>query len=112
MTARCRLPRQTRRPLVEMLEDRCVPATLTHVYDFSTNLNDRLGGPALAADGGTVQNGRYDFGADQGLRLAGALADSNSYTVVIDMRMDSIPNRYLKLLDFQQRSDDSGLYIV
>ena len=63
MLARCRQPR---RPLLELLEDRCVPtATPAHVYDLNTDLNDRLGGPALLSDGGTLQNGRYVYGADQ-----------------------------------------------
>src|SRR4051794_40331671 len=84
-----RRARPRRRLGFERLEDRCVPAGLSvpaaHVYDLNGTLSDRMGGPALVSDGGSLQAqpGRYVFGTNQGLRLSGALADTSSYSVVM-----------------------------
>ena len=62
---------------LEALEDRVVPASLSHLYTLNGTLTDQLGGPSLVADGGVLSATRYSFGPNQGLELTGALSTSN-----------------------------------
>ncbi len=48
---------------------------LIHTYDLNGSLADALGGPALVANGGTLNATNYSFGPNQGLTLTGALAE-------------------------------------
>src|SRR5687767_7396790 len=108
-----RINRQ-RRWLLEKLEDRTLPSVAPAgadlYYDLEGSLADQHGGPALIADGGVLDNGRYHFGASQGLRLAGALADTSTYSVVLSLNIDS-GSFFKKLIDFQDRLSDDGLYL-
>src|SRR2546423_15057284 len=71
----------TFRPSLETLEERSLPSvTPLHLYDFSGALTDQMGGPALAADGGTLTSSRYLFNPGQGLRLTGGPADITNYS--------------------------------
>src|SRR5207247_1780441 len=79
--------------------------------ELNGSLADQLGGPSLVADGGVLDATRYTFGANQGLRLTGALADTANYSVVICMEFDSLDPYFKKVLDFAQRSSDNGLYL-
>jgi VCBS repeat-containing protein len=94
------------------LEDRLLLSTVaSHIYELNGSLADQSGGPALVADGGVLGATRYTFGANQGLRLTGALADTTNYSVAIRMEYDSLSPQWKKVLDFSQRASDSGLYI-
>ncbi len=83
----------------------------SHIYELNGSLDDALGGPSLQADGGTLDAGRYVFGANQGLRLTGALADPGTYTIVFVVEFDALTPQFKKLLDFQSRTSDYGLYV-
>jgi hypothetical protein len=98
---------------LEALENRLVPSTNpVHLYQLGSGLADQLGGPALLSDGGTLANGRYNFGPDQGLRLSGALADTSNYSVALVAQLDLGFTVYKKVLDFQDRTTDDGLYLA
>src|SRR5207248_11570537 len=49
---------------------------------------------------------------NQGLRLSGALADTANYSVAVTLRLNSLLNAFDKLIDFQGRSSDNGLYVA
>jgi hypothetical protein len=100
------------RPAFELLEDRLAPSvTPSHLYAFNGNLNDAFGGPTLLSDGGTISGGRYVFGMDQGLRLDGALANTSTYSVALSFSFNSLTLFFNKVIDFQQRAQDVGLYV-
>src|SRR5262249_1701553 len=99
----------------ESLEDRLVPATSidpTHVYELNGSLADQLGGPALVADGGTLDSSRFTYTANEGLTLTGALADTANYSIVMTMEADSLSPFFQKILDFAERTSDDGLYLA
>jgi hypothetical protein len=83
-----------------------------HLYDFNGSLADQMGGPALIADGGTLVDGHYVFGMNQGLRLSGALADPSNYSIVLVGQLSSLANFWNKVIDFQERTSDAGLYVA
>lgn len=87
-------------------------ASLTHRYEFNDSLNDESGGSALTANGGTVVNGRYQFGANQGLILSDGLVNPSNYSVELVMKFDSLDSYYQKLIDFSNLTSDSGLYLT
>jgi hypothetical protein len=100
---------------VEVLEDRLAPAVSllpTHLYQLQGSLADTLGGPALVADGGTLSGNGYAFSNNQGLRLAGGLANTSTYSVVMSLQLSTMLPYYKKLIDFRQRSLDVGLYVA
>lgn len=81
-------------------------------YDFTTGLGDSLGnGTVLAAAGGTVGGGLYTFGPNQGLRLTDALPSTTTYGLEMRLRFDDSIAAWAKLIDFQDRTSDDGLYI-
>jgi hypothetical protein len=84
-------------------------ATLAHNYVLSSSLNDTLGGPSLVADGGTQSATGYSFGANQGLNLSSALSNSDDYSILMDFSFSDLTG-YRKILDFQDRASDNGLY--
>lgn len=102
------------RPALEQLEDRLVPSVTpaAHVYSFDLDLTDALGGPALVADGGALSEGRYVFGANQGLRLTDALANTGTYSIVMTLELDSLAGMFNKLIDFENRTTDFGVYVT
>jgi hypothetical protein len=54
-TGTVRRPTPACQPRVEALEERLAPTVNpVHLYDLNGTLADRLGGPALVADGGTL----------------------------------------------------------
>lgn len=92
-------------------------AALLGSYDFDGSLADSLGnGAALAtiadADGkaGTVENGRYAFGENQGLRLGGF---GSAYAIELGFKVKAGEEvgYYNKVLDFTNLGADAGLYI-
>src|SRR5262249_14654707 len=98
---------------VEVLEDRLAPAVSllpTHSAQLRGSLADTLGGPALMADGGTLSGSGYAFSNNHGLLLAGGLANTSTYSVVMSLQLATMFPYYKKLIDFQQRTQDVGLY--
>lgn len=81
----------------------------THEYTFDNGLADNAGGPALQSFGGTLQNGLYVFGANQGLLLANPLLSTSTYTLEFFFKFDSAAG-YQKIVDVKNRTSDSGLY--
>lgn len=87
-------------------------AALINSYDFNGDLTDSLStGLDLVASGGTVSGGRYNFTANQGLRLDSALADTSNYGIEMKIRVDDSTGGYNKLVDFQALAADNGFYI-
>jgi len=88
-------------------------SVLVHSYALNGNLLDGLGGPALAALGGSLGGGRYSFGANQGLVLNGGLVNTGSYSIeFVAQYSDLSVSWWKKMIDFQNLADDRGLYIT
>jgi hypothetical protein len=86
-------------------------ATLVHDYQLNGSLTDALSGPALVSLGGTVGGSGYTFPANQGLSLSGPSLGPgyNNYTIEMSFSFDSTGG-YRRILDFLNRTSDSGLY--
>jgi hypothetical protein len=84
----------------------------TFFYFLDNNtLADANGGPSLVSYGGTLSNG-YHFGVNEGLSLSGTGA-FDVYSIDIHFYFDNVSasfNGYQRILDFKNRSSDSGLY--
>ncbi len=87
----------------------------THVYTLngpSGSFADANGGPSLVPDGGAILSTGYTFNANQGLSLGNALNGSDySITLTFSLNDLSSGNTYKKLIDFNNRSSDTGLYL-
>lgn len=89
-----------------------VHADLIKSYDFNGDLTDTLGnGLDLVASGGVLGGGRYTFGANEGLRLDSALVNPFDYTIEIKFELDTLAPFWKKILDYQDLSSDTGLYV-
>ncbi len=83
--------------------------TPSHVYDLNGSLADALGGPAITNNsGGVLGANGVSFGINQGLSLSGVLT-SATYSVETQFRLTDTAG-YRKLIDFLNRTSDSGLY--
>jgi len=81
-------------------------------YDFTIGLGDTLAnGNTLTPSGGTVAGGLYTFGPNQSLRLTDALPSTTDYAIEMRLRFDACISGWAKLLDFQDRASDDGLYL-
>jgi hypothetical protein len=81
-----------------------------YLLDNNT-LADANGGPPLVSYGGTLSNGYY-FGVNKGLSLSGTGA-FDVYSIDIHFYFDNVSasfNGYQRILDFRNRTSDSGLY--
>lgn len=88
-------------------------AALLKSYDFNGNYADTLGnGVNLVASGGSLNAGRYDFAANQGLRLTSALPSTTNYAIEMRLRVSDNTSGYNKLIDFQDLASDLGLYVL
>jgi hypothetical protein len=86
-------------------------AAVIHDYLLNNSYADSLGGPALTPNGGTLSAGGYTFAATQGLNLDSALTANQALAYTIDLFFDiTSAGKYNKLLDFKNRTTDSGLY--
>jgi hypothetical protein len=89
-----------------------VPRANSFFYFLDNNtLADANGGPSLVSYGGTLSNGYY-FGVNKGLGLSGTGA-FDVYSIDIHFYFDDVSasfNGYQRILDFQNRTSDSGLY--
>lgn len=81
---------------------------LIHDYRLNGDYTDELGGPDLTGLGGTFVAGGYQFAANQGLGVLGAMPDS-VYTVDIVFQFDSLAG-WRKILDFKNYATDDGYY--
>jgi hypothetical protein len=79
-----------------------------HEYHFNGNYLDDKGGPAMVGRGGTFVAGGYQFAANQGLDVTGALPD-RVYTVDIVFEFDDLVG-WDKILDFKNLTTDEGYY--
>ena len=88
----------------------CARQLVFYFLDNNT-LAEANGGPPLVSYGGTLSNG-YHFGVNKGLSLSGTGA-FDSYSIDIHFYFDSVNasfNGYQRILDFKNRTSDSGLY--
>jgi hypothetical protein len=98
-------------PAVQTSGTAVASATLVHRYDLNGTLADPLGGPTLAAHGGTLSSSRYTFGANQGLQLDGGLVNTANYSIELVMEVDAVTPFWKKIVDFANLTSDSGLYV-
>ena len=84
----------------------------TFFYFLDNNtLADANGGPSPVSYGGTLSNG-YTFGVQQGLSLSGT-GIFDVYSIDIHFYFDNVSasfDGYQRILDFKNRTSDSGLY--
>ncbi|HVV87234.1 MAG TPA: hypothetical protein VHE35_29540 [Kofleriaceae bacterium] len=84
------------------------PPAPIHIYHLN-DLSDDLGGPDLISKGGDFVAGGYQFDDDHGLGLIDGLPD-HVYTIDLVYTPTMPLGEWHKLLDFQGRSTDEGLY--
>jgi hypothetical protein len=78
----------------------------------NNTLADANGGPSLVSYGGTLGSTGYAFGVNEGLSLSGTGA-FDVYSIDIHFYFDNVSasfNGYQRILDFRNRTSDSGLY--
>ena len=84
----------------------------TFTYELNGSYAESNGGPSLVPYGGTLGPTGYTFGVQQGLSLSGTGA-FDVYSIDIHFYFDNVSasfNGYQRILDFQNRTSDSGLY--
>lgn len=83
------------------------------VFELNNSYQDASGAYTLGHDGGTFNGAGtgYVFGANQGLTLSNALLNGGSYTITVVFDFDTVSG-YRKILDFKDRSSDTGLYFL
>jgi hypothetical protein len=89
-----------------------IAAADTFTYQLNGSYAESNGGPSLVPYGGTLGPTGYTFGVQLGLSLSGTGA-FDSYSIDIHFFFDALGssfNGYQKILDFQNRTSDSGLY--
>ncbi len=86
-------------------------AALIHDYQLNGSLADSLGGPSLVAAGGVLSANGYAFGANQGLSLSNGLGDNGNYSIELQFSFSDVSG-YRKVLDFKDRADDKGFYVL
>jgi hypothetical protein len=88
-----------------------IAAADTFTYELNGSLMDS-GGPSLVSQGGTLGSTGYAFGVNEGLSLRGTRA-FDVYSIDIRFYFDDVNaslNGYQRILDFKDRTSDSGLY--
>lgn len=81
----------------------------THVYSFDRDLSDSAGNIALQSLGGTVADGVFTFQANPGLLLVDPAINPATYTIEAWFKFDTVSG-YRRILDFRNRTSDTGLY--
>ena len=82
-----------------------------HGEGANNTLAKANGGPSLVSYGGTLSHG-YTFGVQQGLSLSGTGA-FDAYSIDIHFYFDDVSasfNGFQRIIDFKNRTSDSGLY--
>ena len=85
--------------------------TLVHLFEFDNDLNDSLSSTVLTDNEGTINSDSYSFGANQGLFLDTALSLADNYSIGIQFSFETVSS-WRKIVDFKDRSPDSGQYIL
>jgi hypothetical protein len=86
----------------------------TFTYELNGSYAESNGGPPLVSLGGTLGPTGYTFGVNAGLSLSNT-GISDAYSIAIRFYFDDVNasiNTYEKILDFKNRTSDSGLYSV
>ncbi len=83
-------------------------ATVTHIYELNGSFADALGGPSMVPTGGTLGLTGYTFGAGQGPHVSQAINPA-TYSIEMLFSIDTTSD-YRKLIDFKDRTVDTGLY--
>ena len=86
----------------------------TFTYELNGSYAESNGGPSLVSLGGTLGPTGYTFGVNAGLSLSDT-GISDAYSIAIRFYFDNVNasiNTYEKILDFKNRTSDSGLYSV
>jgi hypothetical protein len=94
---------------VSMVVSSAHAASVAHIYELNGSLADSLGGAALSAAGGTLNPTNYSFAANQGLSLQNGLTDAGDYSIETVFQF-SANSGYRKIVDFKDRTSDSGFY--
>jgi hypothetical protein len=84
----------------------------TFTYELNGSYAESNGGPSLVPLGGTLSATGYTFGVNEGLSLSGT-GISDAYSIDIRFSFDDVNasiNTFQKILDFKNRTSDSGLY--
>jgi hypothetical protein len=84
----------------------------TFTYELNGSYAESNGGPSLVPYGGTLGSMGYTFGVQQGLSLSGT-GIFDAYSIAIRFYFDDVNasfNTFQKILDFKNRTSDSGLY--
>src|SRR5262249_52993795 len=84
----------------------------TFTYELNGSYAESNGGPSLVPLGGTLGSTGYAFGVNEGLSLSGTGA-FNVYSIDIHLYLENGSasiNGYQKIIDFKNRTSDSGLY--
>ena len=85
--------------------------TLVHEYQLDGNYNDSVGTDVVAQPlGGTLVDGGYVFGANQGLVVAVDGLDLSDFAIEFEMKVNATQFAFSKLLDFFNRTEDRGFY--
>lgn len=92
-------------------------ASLIRDYQFSGNLSDSLGGPALVSGGGVLATNGYLFDQNTGLSLSNwdPTGQGDDYAIEMYLTVDSetmAASDYQKMIDFKNRTSDDGFYLV
>jgi hypothetical protein len=96
-----------------------VPASLAADYQLNGSAADALGGPAMTlpdpADlGATTYDfdlSSYVFGVSDGPSIANVLASGETYSIEMRFSVDSPNQSWVKILDFKDQTNDTGLYL-
>jgi hypothetical protein len=81
-------------------------------FTYELSYAESNGGPSLVPYGGTLGSTGYTFGVNEGLSLSGT-GISAAYSIDIRFSFDDVNasvNTFQKILDFKNRTSDSGLY--
>ncbi len=83
----------------------------THAYGLNNSLADELGGPALESLGGKLKSTSFVFPMGGGVSLTGGVVAA-TYSIEFRARLSLTGSRnaYYRLVDFQDRASDTGLY--
>lgn len=107
--------RRRRVAFAEGLEPRLqfAAAAVTHIYELNGNGNDSLGGPALAANGGTFSSTEYAFGT-AGKGLTGTnVVEKSEYSIEIRFKfLTTATSGYKKVIDFAGLTAETGVYQI